>query len=148
MINGWPLRVNLVITAIFSLQKLIFGVFRCGTFLHAINKPNSNVPSKLRACAHGFSTSAHRIFLLAYNRYVTNVTAHEAGQCAHSEIKLEETLPNRLIGVDLGGSPGVRPSIIRPRLCICQILPHFPPSIWVCRPKIFDKSTPVTNLAA
>ena len=89
MINGWPLRVNLVITAIFSLQKLIFGVFRCGTFLHAINKPNSNVPSKLRACAHGFSTSAHRIFLLAYNRYVTNVTAHEAGQCAHSEIKLE-----------------------------------------------------------
>src|SRR6218665_3813466 len=95
MINGWPLRVNLVITAIFSLQKLIFGVFRCGTFLHAINKPNSNVPSKLRACAHGFSTSAHRIFLLAYNRYVMNVTAHEAGQCAHSEIKLEGTLPNR-----------------------------------------------------
>src|SRR6218665_1966904 len=27
----------------------------------------SNVPSKLRA--HGFSTSAHRIFLLAYNKY-------------------------------------------------------------------------------
>ena len=29
----------------------------------------NNVPSKLRACVHDFSTSAHSIFLLAYNKH-------------------------------------------------------------------------------
>src|SRR6218665_3797461 len=47
------------------------------------------------------------------------------------------------IGVDFGGSLGTCPPIIENCPCIYHFLPPFHPSILVCPPNIFDKSTPL-----
>jgi len=58
-------------------------------------------------CVHTLKTlwtSVHSIFLLAYNRLrqakVTNVSAHEAAQCALGENKLEGILSQHIQNVD------------------------------------------------